>query len=267
MKKMNKYLSLIIVLSLVLLLSCEKDENNVSFEDIPVVEGYLYNGKPLEIKISRQIPFSDEMEFSDDNIDSLNITLFDGQDYYTLASFGEGIYKDTNLIVESSNTYEVEFTYNSSLVSASTVVPAKPDNFQSSASEVLISDDIFSENVPEEVELNWNNPDGSYYVIVIENIETNPDPIREFNSDDIPEQLFRLPPTQSDNFSIKSRRFAYYGNHRVVLYHINPDYAALYDDEQTTSQNLTNPSTEIENGYGIFTGLNTDTLYIDINPL
>jgi hypothetical protein len=43
-----------------------------------------------------------------------------------------------------------------------------------------------------------------------------------------------------------------------------PDYASLYSENSTSSQNLTNPSTSIVNGYGIFTGLNADTLYLNV---
>lgn len=49
----------------------------------------------------------------------------------------------------------------------------------------------------------------------------------------------------------------------IILYHVLPDYASLYEENTTSSKNLTNPSTSITNGYGIFTGLNSDTLYID----
>jgi len=53
--------------------------------------------------------------------------------------------------------------------------------------------------------------------------------------------------------------------HRIILFHVLPDYASLYDEKISSSQNLTNPSTSITNGYGIFTGLNSDTLYIRVN--
>jgi len=56
----------------------------------------------------------------------------------------------------------------------------------------------------------------------------------------------------------------YFGTYRVIIFHVLPDYAKLYEQTNSSSQNLTNPSTSIENGYGIFTGLNSDTLYIEV---
>jgi len=47
-----------------------------------------------------------------------------------------------------------------------------------------------------------------------------------------------------------------------VLYHLNPEYAALYKFSGNTSLNIREPTTNIENALGIFTGINADTLKI-----
>jgi hypothetical protein len=54
----------------------------------------------------------------------------------------------------------------------------------------------------------------------------------------------------------------YYSRHRIIQYHVLPDYATLYEQNSSSSLNLTSPSTSITNGYGLLTGLNSDTLYI-----
>lgn len=58
--------------------------------------------------------------------------------------------------------------------------------------------------------------------------------------------------------------FSYYGTHQIILFKLNSEYAALYENSGTTSQSLTVPPTSIVNGYGIFTGINSDTLYIEV---
>jgi len=63
---------------------------------------------------------------------------------------------------------------------------------------------------------------------------------------------------------INAMEFEYFGTHRIIIYHVLPDYADLYEQNSTSSQNLENPSTSISNGYGIFTGLNSDTLYLEV---
>jgi hypothetical protein len=40
--------------------------------------------------------------------------------------------------------------------------------------------------------------------------------------------------------------------------------AALYSDNSNSSQNLSNPTTNITNGLGIFTGISSDTLYLQV---
>jgi hypothetical protein len=79
-----------------------------------------------------------------------------------------------------------------------------------------------------------------------------------------PDFAFRKEPNQSNETELSSRDFQYYGNHSIELYHLNPDYAALYNSNSTSSQNLTNPITNVENGLGIFTGINKAVKYIHV---
>jgi len=258
----------IIAISLsIIFVECSKENINPDFEDLPVVEGYLYAGQPLEIKVSRQVPYSNNAVYSSDNLDSLSVSVFDGNLYYNLFPIGNGKYTNSNIKVNQLNTLEVEFYYNNLPVSAKTTIPKKPTNFISSASTIYVSDDIFTLNNPDELEFSWDNPDGYYYFLLIENIESNPAPVYENDNIANINQLFKLAPTQSDHYSMKTRRLSHYGKHRIVLFHINPDLAALYEESDNTSQNITNPPSEINNAYGIFSGINADTLYINVLPL
>ena len=257
----------IIAICLLIISGCSKENDNPTFEDMPIVEGYLYAGQPLEIKISRQVPYAYDAVYSSDNIDSLSVNVFDGNLYYDLIPIGDGKYTNTNIDLSQFNTLEVKFKFNNAAVSAKTIIPEKPKNFVSSASTIYVSDDILTLNNPDELEFSWDNPDASYYFLLIENMESNPTSI--FDNENISNinQLFKLTPTQSDHYSMKTRRFSYYGNHRIILYHINPDVAALYEESDNTSQNIINPPSEIENGFGIFSGINADTLYVNVLPL
>lgn len=114
--------------------------------------------------------------------------------------------------------------------------------------------------MPDPVTLTWDNDDGSYYIVVIENIEETLDPIRDFGDSTRTGNIFKKPPTTASGIQLRPQEFQYFGRHRLILYHVLPDYASLYSENSSSSQNLTNPSTSITNGYGIFTGLNSDTL-------
>ena len=161
-------------------------------------------------------------------------------------------------------------TFNSKDVSAYTYVPDKPSNFTQSATRIAIqrtdssSGPPFGGSMPDPIDLTWDNNDGSYYLLVIENIEETLDPIRDFGDAEPPGNIFRKQPTTSASEQIRPMELEYYGTHRLILYHVLPDYATLYDQNSNSSQNLANPSSSIVNGYGIFTGLNSDTLFLEV---
>lgn len=260
---------IVILLTVIVFTGCTKRDNS-EFTDIPIMESYLCPGEHLNLAVSRQIPFSSNAVFSDDDINDLNISVLHNNTTYTLTSLGDGKYTSSTLVVEPEERYDLSFTYNSIYVSAYTEIPSKPQNFSQSATTISVMR-MDSTSVPtmgggwempESLDLTWDNDDGSYYIVVIENMEEILDPVRDFGDNDRPESRFRKAPTTASGLIMRPQEFQYFGNHRIILYHVLPDYASLYDETTSSSQNLINPSTSIINGYGIFTGLNSDTLYL-----
>lgn len=151
------------------------------------------------------------------------------------------------------------------------MIPPKPDGFIASTSSIAIPQ--FSPGsgtfptFPDPIELGWENPDGAYYLIVVENLETDPEAIFEDNGDTNrpPRPTFRSEPEQTNTFEIGFQNFQYYGAHRVILFRLNAEYASLYDDNGNSSQNLTAPYSNVVGGLGIFTGLNADTLMVTVS--
>ncbi|TND09141.1 MAG: hypothetical protein FD123_1544 [Bacteroidetes bacterium] len=249
--------------------SCKKEEAT-EFTDSPIIESYLEPGNYLTVKISRQIPFAGTVEYSGDDLNNLTVTVEHNNATHTLTPLGDGNYIDSSIIVAEGENYNLFFQFNSKTVTAYTYIPSKPLKMTQSATEIAIarmdstSGPPTFTTMPDPIEINWTNSDGSYYLILVENIETTLDPIRDFGDDAPPGNIFRKSPTNLAVEEIRPMEFQYYGTHRIILYHVLPDYATLYDDNSTSSQNLTNPSTSIVNGYGIFTGLNSDTLYVEV---
>jgi hypothetical protein len=252
------------------LISCTKSDNS-DFTDSPIIESYLKPGDYPIIKIRRQTPFSSEVSYSDDEINTLSIQITNNSITKHLTPLGEGLYIDSTIIVKEGEMYDISFVYNSKTVSAYTNIPSKPIGFEQSATTIIIEQIDFSGGLPttrptmaDPVSLTWENGDDSYYIVLIENMETSLTAINDFGDEEPPGNRFKKPPTNSSGIEIRSMEFQYYGLHRLILYHVLPDYASLYSDNETSSQNLTNPSTSIVNGYGIFTGLNSDTLFINV---
>jgi hypothetical protein len=72
----------------------------------------------------------------------------------------------------------------------------------------------------------------SYYILVIENMETTLDAIHDFDDSERPKNIFREEPTTDSCIEISSMQFQYYGKHRLILYHVLPDYALIQRKQQ-----------------------------------
>jgi len=260
----------LIMLSVFLVIGCSKTDNN-NFTDSPIVEAYLIPGQEFHISLSRQLPFSSDVTYSTDNINQLDMIVAHRNTTYHLASTGEGIYSNPSLIVAEGDTFDLQFGFNGKTVKAFTYIPPKPDSISQSVSKIYLAKIDSTSGfpgaggMPEPVEISWSNSDNSYYLIIVENTEEDPEPVRDFDqNEDRPSFVFRKAPTSNNSEMLRPMEFEYFGMHRIILFHVLPDYAALYDQNSTSSLNLTNPSTSITNGYGIFTGLSSDTLFLDV---
>lgn len=268
--KKYKYLIISLILMSLMMNGCENKEN-IEFTDWPIIEAYLHDGYSFGLKVSRQVPFLEDAPYSEDDIDDLTITVTFNDSDYVLHSTGEGEYADTLLPLVAHGSYTLSMMFNSREVTAYTYIPEKPEGYTQSATSISVArmDSTSTPisggmDMPDPIDMTWENSDDSYYLLVIENIEDTLDPIRDFGDEDPPENIFRKQPTTSTSERVGPMEFQYFGTHRLILYHVLPDYAALYEGNSNSSQSLENPSTSISNGYGIFTGLNSDTLFVEV---
>lgn len=267
MKTIKSIITLSFLLPIILLVACNKED--VEYTDTPIVEAYLVPGNYLTVKITRQIPFASEVEVSSDDINNLPIQVEWNNQTHELTPLGDGNYIDSSIIVTEGAYYNISFSFNSKNVKAYTYIPTQPLNFAQSVTTIEIEQMDTTSGPPsgtmsDPITLTWDNADGSYYLIVVENMETTLVPIRDFGDETPPGNRFKKSPSNSTSEMINSMEFQYYGMHRIILYHVLPDYAALYNQNSANSLTLTNPSTSITNGYGIFTGLNSDTLFVNV---
>lgn len=252
--------------------SCDKKTIAPSYNDKPVIEGYLYANNYIQIRVSRQVASSDNVVYSKDNIDSLDIKVNDGDSIYTLVPLGNGVYTNTKAIVKEDKNYTIQFSYNNTSVSATTNVPSAPRNFTQSVTQISVTkiDSNFTPSpggfqMNDPIELKWSNGDNSYYMLLVNNLETNLELIRDTTNARFRTISFRNEPSVINSYELRDQQFQYFGKHMLILYHLNPDYAALYTNNSNSSQNLANPTTNIINGLGIFTGISSDTLYLQVN--
>jgi len=262
MKKHIAYL-----LFLFLLTSCEKENTSNTYIDKAVVEAYLLPDTRALVHITKQIP-SATTDVGQEAIDTLQVYIIHNTDTILLQHTDSGYYQsDTSFLIQQSETYSLLFYFNGNYVSSTTAVPAVPTGFSEDITSMTIEEFDFSNGfptspptMPDPLNLSWSNPTQEYYLLVIKNTETTLE--ATYNNTDTTRQrpVFRNQPTQGSGQQLRSQQFEYFGHHYIILYHINPEYAGLYDDAGNSTQNLRQPPTNIVNGTGIFTAISADTL-------
>lgn len=272
------YKLLMAVTILIILTGCESENiSEISLEKA-VVQGYLYANAPVtDISLSQLIPYGLDVS-SVAPVNDLAITItHENKDYPLSISPGDSgyyHYAGDDLIIKEGNTYKLNFEYGGNAVSATTTVPTPPTGLSLSDSIIYIEQVVFGQGFPggggmtrpDPIELIWDNAKGFYHYVVVENIENNPAEIFV----DIPfERNFRFvtEPTADLLYLIQTQILEQYGTHRVVVYRVNQEYVDLFENAEQDSRNLNEPLTNVENGLGIFTAFNSDTLYFEVKQL
>ena len=262
-------LGLVISLSII---ACETDSNLIEGGIKPIVEGYLVAGRPISITVKKEIAFTADTSAVQTPILGLNIKVSGNGQTYTLKSSGNGLYEsDKSVIIKVGTTYSILFDYNGKTISASTIIPTKPIGFTSDLTSIARtkldlssgSSNIRNPDGNTDINITWSNPLSEYHFVVADNIEANPVAIITLPTTSNFQNIirrFRSQPVQGADTRLRSQQFQYFGKYNLVLLKVNADYAALYNNEGTTSQNISTPPTTITNGLGIFTGVNADTL-------
>lgn len=248
--------------------NCTKTSDLNIAADRAVIQAYLYANHTIDVLVTKEISLSDSSATAQ-TLDNLTINMSDGVKSYTLKSQGSGHYFST-FAVDSSKTYAMSFVYNGNTVSASTTIPSKPLGFKSSVSTIAVPVvGVFNPSAPpvfpDPVQLTWSNDTKDFYLVVVQNTDISPTLINpDGNGFERTNRFFRLTPTQAAEQEIRAQQFQYFGNHNIILYHVDANYASLYNGNGSNSTNLTAPFTNVTNGLGIFTGINADTakLYV-----
>lgn len=258
---------------------CTETNNAVKPGDKPVIQAYLAPSQPVRLTVFTEIPYGGSEEGKSKPVTGLKITLKDSfNKTFLLIDRGNGTYESAlNERVGTAGTgYTLEFEYNGRTVQAGTVIPEKPRGFKLSKNVVyrtkidlsgggFPSGNPFEENDDASVEATWTNPEKTNFFVAAVNITPNPEQIIRLPDDlELPSIRFTNEPVSGTGSILNGPSFEYFGNYRVVLYQVNEDYVALYQSGGTTSQNLSTPPSSIVNGLGIFTGINADTLYMEV---
>jgi len=262
--EMRKYFKLLYGFAglLMLFYSCKKD-TDLSYSLYPVVAGYLYPGKEVKVRVTYQKGPTDTAAYGLP-VQGLSLSVSNGLLTRVLTEDAAGYYvlRDTTF-VGGSGVYSLSFEFEGKTVSATTVMPAKPGPVSASADELVVPEPVFGSPPadPVTVKLSWNNPDLKNHMVFFKLMEQTKVPINGFFSGDTAGSV-ELNVQQAAFVDIQRMNFRYLGRYKVILARVNPEYVELLDGSGNSSQNLTNPPTNVKNGFGIFTAIQMDTLTV-----
>jgi hypothetical protein len=263
---MKKYF-IILWIAGIFLASCSKELMTPrEASRVAVVESYIYAGDSvIKIKVSKLLPVSDDTLDATEYISGLSI--FVNGSLLTETDTGTyTLYLGGNR-VKPGESYSFRFLFNDDTISATTTIPATPEGLGISSS-TLYANRVTSGNPGfgqmDDAEVTWTNDDAGYYYMMIEYLETTPDYINSnMEDEDLPVSR-SISPTQANTERVDMRNIYFFGSYRAVLIRVNKDFASLYNDIVSNSNNIEDPVTTIRNGYGVFTGMSADTVYFEV---
>jgi len=256
-----------------LIVGCNQESIQQVDTKTTIVEGYLSAGTPVDsLRATQSISYGQVGEELV-TLDDLNIRITNDNNLFELASIGNGYYQNTDLIIEPGKVYELEFERDGESISAETYVPEYNTTSISTTQVELrkIEAGVFPTGgitIPDPVELSWNNENGDYYYIVIRNIETDPEYVNDNIAQFEGQLQFITEPQVSNFYAIRTQReLRQFGTYQIIVFRVNPEYAALYESSGSSTLSLEEPPSNIVNGLGIFTGVSSDTLYLEVTKL
>jgi hypothetical protein len=249
------------------------------FQDRPVVACYLYAGEPASATISKLLPFRDDVRFSDEDVDKLNITITDettGSVYALTPQGAGGSYTGGTFLPEAGHAYRLQFIYDDVPVTAATQIAPLPEHVKFSTHTITagFGGGGFGGDGsrPEPLEITWDNPAGEYYIVTGVCIETTLTPVFDMDDEENDDATpafplsFQTEPTQDTIVQLSSQSFSYRGKYAIKLCRIQPEYVLLCR-LNTSSVNLVELHANVENGFGVFTGVGSvsDTVRVVVS--
>jgi hypothetical protein len=219
---------------------------------MPIVESYLQEGtNTLTVKLySMEIYLKDDYEFSWP-IGSLQLNVNEQElTETTSGTYSLNLGEDT---IRGLQSYDLSFEYLGKTISASTAVPKPISNLSIEPASITRTSSYYyywGAADTTEIKLTWDDPDRSYYQVYIESPASSDMPAMDGG------MQFRrrmLQPFQGNSYTATSREFMTAGNYSIYVYRVNKDYVDLY--ERISATDLANPSSAIQNAFGIFTAM------------
>lgn len=251
------------------LMACEEISIVPRSEKTPVIEAFLMPQlDTLTVTVKYMIPYSGT---SDDTlqlpVSHVPLYLIFGTDSFRLAEdpLNPGYYHllTDGLGLNPGDSIALAGSCEGTPFHSITRIPQNIESLTISKSSIYYTvGDPRSMMQSENILISWSNPQADFYYVVVENMESDPEPLNEMVAE-MPVMSFAAP-SQADQFQVSMRNIRYFGDHRVIVFHVNPEFADLFDHADLTSNAITSPPGNIEHAMGVFTALTMDTVYFSV---
>ena len=276
---MKKYYPYLLLISCILC-SCEEENlNNIAANQF-VVEAFLYAGEPInDIRIKTTFPLADEEDTSTP-INDAEVTLIKKGETYTLLPSGdEGYYyyPGDDLIVETADLFQLKVVHNGITATAETIVPTPTTGLEISQDSIKVPRISFGQDreaivaaireflLGSRIVANWENPNNDLYFMVVESVFDTIDPIFPGPVIDALERFrFVSEPTEEASLEFLAGTLVSFGTYAVRVYHINQEYAQLYENRQQDSRDLNEPPSNVDNALGVFSAFNSQEVFFEV---
>lgn len=267
---MKKSIIILAYLVLAVLTSCQKElVVPITGDNSAVVESYIKAGdSTILVYLSKILPFSDDTTNIKTMIPGIKIYINGSQ----LVEVDTGIYKLqlVNQKIKAGNTYNLKLDYAGNTLTSQTTIPEAPVDFAISTSYIytdrITAGSMGHPSMIDPIELSWSNTDNSYYYLIMNYLEDTPDYVNGNMAGSNFQFMQSASPTQENTYRIDQHELNCFGTYQLILFKVNPEFNDVFTLNGSNSNNLVNPITNITNGFGVFTGMNSDTLYLEVIP-
>ena len=276
---MKKY-TLYFILFTFFFSACEEENLNNIAENQFVVEAFIYEGEPIDdIRIKSTFPLAEELDTSAPINDAQVTIIKEGQRYDLVPSGNEGLYHYPNddVSVDVGDEFQLEVVHSGITATATTVVPTPTTGLRLSADSLKVPQLLLREGREaivmavgaflrsSSIEAIWDNPNEDLYFMVVESVKDTLDPI-------LPGQViealanfrFVSEPTDGTSLTFLGGTLVSFGQYVVKVFHINQEYAALYENREQDSRDLNEPPSNVTNALGVFSAFNSQNAFFEV---
>jgi hypothetical protein len=275
----RKYILLIPVICFCLFSCGEENLNNIAANQF-VVEAFIFAGEPIQdIRIKSTFPLTDEVDTSSP-IDDASVTIIkNGQRFDLVSSGGDGLYHypGDDVVIATNDVFQLEIVYNGITAFAETTVPTPTIGLEISQDTLLVPQLPLSEGRDaivqtignflrgSMIEATWDNPNEDLYYMVVESVIDTVDPIFPTQVlEALSDFRFVSEPVDDNSLTFFAGSLVSFGQYSVKVYHINQEYAALFENREQDSRDLNEPPSNVINALGVFSAFNSQEAFFEV---